>query len=102
MAEDYTIQGLTSAWNGDGLSNAERQMVRALLEPGQPLWKIVREMVDYREDLKSSLMDADLTDPTTIRNSIKVQATAAAITEFVLKLETSLELQPEEELPNGD
>jgi hypothetical protein len=61
------------------LSNIERGMLRQMAEPGQPLWKVLRKMVDYGAELKDAIVSADLTDPSELGGARKVQATIVAI-----------------------
>jgi len=63
----------------EDLTNGERAILRDMLEPGNPLWKIMRSMLDYREGLKQGLLGTDLTNQKDIEAARKVQATAVAI-----------------------
>jgi hypothetical protein len=60
------------------LDEGEKEQLRALMQPGGSLWKIMRRMLDYGEDLKQSLIEADLDDDADRKAARKVQATIAA------------------------
>lgn len=85
----------------EDLSNGERALLRSMMEPGNPLWKIFRSILDYREGLKQGLLKADFSDPMSIEAARKVQATALAIhwleETFEAALTDVVEHQPNEE-----
>lgn len=60
------------------LDEAEKALLIPMAEPGAPLWKIIKSMVDYADQLKIALVEADLTDPVQINAARKVQATIVA------------------------
>lgn len=62
-----------------GLTNGERAMLRPLAEPGGPLWKIFRSMLDYGDGLRESLVSADLLNPEEVNRARKVQAVVIAV-----------------------
>lgn len=62
----------------EDLTNGEREQLRALAEPGGPLWKIIRSMLDYGESLTQSLITANLLDAGELQRAQKVQAAIAA------------------------
>lgn len=85
-----------------GLSNTERAMLRGLAEPGGPLWKIVRSMVDYGDGLKQALVTADFDNPGEQAAIRKVQATYLAIIWVQNTLEAALTDVVEPELKEED
>lgn len=74
------------------LSNTERQLLRELAEPGLPLWKIMRQLHDYREGLKEAIADPefDLEDPAVRRTFAKIQNGIASITDVFSRFEQAL------------
>jgi hypothetical protein len=74
----------------EDLSNTERAMLRGLAEPGAPLWKIMRKMFDYADDLKQSLISVDLTDEASLKAAAKIQATIIAAYWVQQTFETAL------------
>lgn len=78
-----------------GLSNTERAMLRGLAEPGAPLWKIMRSMVDYGEGLKQALVTADFDDPAQQAAIRKVQAAYVAVQWVQSTFEAALTDVPE-------
>ena len=81
------------------LDNTERVLLRDLLAPGLPLWKIVRQCVDYRDGLKESLSDPemDLENPETRRAVFKTQTAIAAINDLIQRIETMLYIEGDSE-----
>jgi hypothetical protein len=75
-AEPYKLE--TEAVLEFDLTNAERAMLRSLAEPGMPLWKILRRMVDYGQGLQQSLLKANVYNPAELGRIANVQATALA------------------------
>lgn len=80
----------------DDLGNAEKEILRGLAEPGGPLWKIMRRMTSYGEELKQSLITVDLDDPDQVRAVRKVQATIIAIAWVHSTFEQALQTVPTE------
>lgn len=79
MENGFKLRGLANEVpEVEDLSNTERALLRELAEPGGPLWKIMRRMHDYGEELKQSLVGADFDDPLQLRAMRKVQATITA------------------------
>lgn len=78
MAEYTFIGRKIEIPNPEDLSNTERAMLRGMAEPGAPLWKVLRKMVDYVEGLTQSLIGVDLLDPAEVTQARKVQATIQA------------------------
>lgn len=98
MADNFALRGTSiEIPEVPALSNTERAMLRGLAEPGAPLWKIMRSMIDYGESLKQALMVADFDDPSQVAALRKVQATYVAITWVQTTFENALTDVPERE-----
>lgn len=58
---------------------AEREILRALAEPGQPIWKIMQGMLDYARVLKHNLSMLELGDPKDFSTALKLSAEIKAV-----------------------
>ena len=63
----------------EDLTNGERELLRGLAEPGNPLWKIMRKIVDYREGLTQSLLSVKFNSPESLEAARQTQAAALSI-----------------------
>lgn len=80
MPEPFKLAGLKAEIPViEDLSNTERALLRSLAEPGNPLWKILRSLIDYRDGLTQSLLTIDFGSTEMIETGRKIQATALAI-----------------------
>src|SRR6476661_6848409 len=61
------------------LGNTERGQLRALAEPGGPLWTIQQNMVDYARRLEKALSSCDLLNPATLQKAIALQSELRAV-----------------------
>lgn len=100
MTDDFTIdfaRGRVPV--PEPLSNTERTLLRDLAHPGLPLWKVLRELDDYREGLKEALVDVkqDIEDPEIRAKWRQVQNAAGAITQVLAKFEAALTLEQKDE-----
>ena len=80
--------------NPETLSNTERAMLREMAQPGGPLWKVFRSMVDFGEGLSQSLIGSDLLDPQQVNAARKTQATIIAVAWVMETFEQALTDQP--------
>lgn len=79
MSEPFKLAGLAiEVPIVEDLSNTERALLRSLAEPGNPLWKILRKMIEYREGLQQSLLTASFGTPEGIDVARKIQAAGLA------------------------
>lgn len=58
---------------------AEREMLRPLAEPGQPIWKIMQGMLDLSRSLKHNLAMLELGDPRQLSMAAKISTEIKAI-----------------------
>lgn len=60
------------------LTNGERAVLRSLNEPGGPLWKVLKRMLDYGEGLQQSLLMVNVWNDDQRSKMATIQATGLA------------------------
>lgn len=58
---------------------AEREMLRVLAEPGQPIWKIMEGLLDLSRSLKHNLAMLELGDPRQLSAAVQISTEIKAI-----------------------
>lgn len=79
---------------------AEREMLRPLAEPGQPIWKIMQGLLDYARALKHNLAMLELGDPRQLSMAVKISTEIKAI-EWQHRMWTRLLGSPPEQQEQG-
>lgn len=74
----------------EDLGDGEKELLRSLTEPGMPLWKIFRSMLDYREGLKEAVINADDDDDAQKAAIRKTKAAIVAIDWTITTFEQAL------------
>lgn len=80
------------------LSITDRQLLRDLCTPGLPLWKVLRQLSDYRDGLLESLSDpkVDVWTDEGRKAYMKVQTSIHAINDLFNRIEQAVN-DPNEE-----
>lgn len=76
------------------LTEHELQVLRAMAQPGGPLYKIFKSLIDYSDHLRDHIAEADLSQPEAVKQARQLQLKRGAARENVAWILSQIQRTP--------